>query len=66
MLGFAVLQACGNLTAGGFGEARVVANGGSVQHPEMVIPTVGTHIGFLDTEGNEFAAMVYERPMFGA
>jgi predicted enzyme related to lactoylglutathione lyase len=46
--------------------ARVTANGGSVQHPEMAIPTVGTHIGFLDSEGNEFAAMVYERPMFGA
>jgi predicted enzyme related to lactoylglutathione lyase len=46
--------------------ARVVANGGSVQHPEMSIPTVGTHIGFVDTEGNEFAAMVYERPMFGS
>ena len=45
---------------------RVLANGGSVQHPEMTIPTVGTHIGFLDTERNEFAAMVYERPMFGA
>jgi predicted enzyme related to lactoylglutathione lyase len=45
---------------------RVIANGGAVQHPAMVIPTVGTHIGFLDTEGNEFAAMVYERPMFGA
>ena len=27
LLGFAVFQACGNLTAGGFGEARVVANG---------------------------------------
>lgn len=45
---------------------RVVANGGSVQHEEIEIPTVGRHIGLLDTEGNEFAAMVYERPMFGA
>jgi predicted enzyme related to lactoylglutathione lyase len=45
---------------------RVVANGGSVHHDEMVIPTVGRHIEFLDTEGNAVAAMVYERPMFGA
>jgi predicted enzyme related to lactoylglutathione lyase len=45
---------------------RVVASGGSVLHEEMAIPTVGKHIGFLDTEGNEFAAMVYERPMFGS
>jgi uncharacterized protein len=45
---------------------RVVANGGSVQHEEIEIPTVGRHIGLLDTEGNEFAAMVYDRPMFGA
>lgn len=44
----------------------VLANGGAVQHPEMTIPTVGTHIGFIDSEGNEFAAMVYERTMFGA
>lgn len=27
ILGLVVIQACGNLTAGGFGEARVVANG---------------------------------------
>ena len=45
---------------------RVVANGGTVQHDEMVIPTVGTHMQFLDTEGNEFAAMVYDTEMFGA
>ena len=45
---------------------RVTANGGSVLHDEMTIPTVGRHIGFLDSEGNEFAAVVYERPMFGA
>ena len=45
---------------------RVVANGGSVQYDEMVIPTVGRHMQFLDTEGNEFAAMVYDRDMFGA
>jgi predicted enzyme related to lactoylglutathione lyase len=63
MRGFSCTVAVDDLAAF---SARVVANGGSVQHPEMVIPTVGTHIGFLDTEGNEFAAMVYERPMFGA
>jgi predicted enzyme related to lactoylglutathione lyase len=45
---------------------RVIANGGSVQHEEIEIPTVGRHLGLLDTEGNEFAAMVYDRPMFGA
>ncbi|MGE5210163.1 MAG: VOC family protein [Acidobacteriota bacterium] len=45
---------------------RVLANEGSVHHDEMVIPTVGRHIEVLDTEGNAFAAMVYERPMFGA
>ncbi len=45
---------------------RVVAAGGSVLHDETVIPTVGRHIACLDTEGNEFAAMVYDRPMFGA
>jgi len=45
---------------------RVIAHGGAVQHDEMAIPTVGTHIGFVDTEGNEFAAMAYDRPMFGA
>ena len=45
---------------------RVLANGGAVQHEEIEIPTVGRHIGLLDTEGNEFAAMVYDRPMFGA
>ena len=45
---------------------RVIANGGSVQHDEVEIPTVGRHVGLLDTEGNEFAAMVYDRPMFGA
>ncbi|HSP28287.1 MAG TPA: VOC family protein [Ilumatobacteraceae bacterium] len=45
---------------------RVVANGGSVHYDEMVIPTVGRHMQFLDTEGNEFSAMVYDRDMFGA
>ena len=45
---------------------RVMANGGGVRHDEMVIPTVGRHIQFVDTEGNEFAAMVYETEPFGA
>ncbi len=63
MRGFTCTVAVDDLAAT---RERVLANGGSVQHPEMTIPTVGTHIGFLDTEGNEFAVMVYERPMFGA
>mgnify|MGYP001812178460 CR=1 FL=1 len=41
-----------------------VARGRS--HTVCLIPTVGRHIGFLDTEGNEFAATVYDRPMYGA
>jgi predicted enzyme related to lactoylglutathione lyase len=45
---------------------RVASNGGIVVHHEIEIPTVGTLVGFLDTEGNEVAAMVYESPMFGA
>ena len=63
MRGFSCTVAVDDLAAI---SARVMANGGSIRHPEMAIPTVGTHIGFLDTEGNEFAAMVYERPVFGA
>ncbi|MEZ5383278.1 MAG: VOC family protein [Microthrixaceae bacterium] len=45
---------------------RVVANGGTITHEEVDIPTVGTLTQFLDTEGNEVAAMVYEREMYGA
>ena len=45
---------------------RVVANGGTITDEQVEIPTVGTLIQFLDTEGNELAAMVYEREMFGA
>jgi predicted enzyme related to lactoylglutathione lyase len=45
---------------------RVASNGGTVVHSEIEIPTVGTLVGFLDTEGNEVTAMVYESPMFGA
>jgi predicted enzyme related to lactoylglutathione lyase len=61
--GFTCTVAVADLTAI---RDRVVANGGAVQYDEMVIPTVGRHMQFLDTEGNEFAAMVYEREMFGA
>ena len=45
---------------------RVLANGGSITHDEIQIPTVGTLTQFQDTEGNEVAAMVYEVDMFGA
>ena len=44
---------------------RVVANGGTIIHEEVEIWTVGTLTQFLDTEGNELAAMVYQRQMFG-
>jgi len=44
---------------------KVIANGGTITYDEIEIPTVGTLTQFLDTEGNELAAMVYERPMFG-
>ncbi|MBV8387246.1 MAG: VOC family protein, partial [Acidimicrobiia bacterium] len=45
---------------------RVVANGGTITYEQIEIPTVGTLTQFLDTEGNELAAMVYEMEMFGA
>jgi predicted enzyme related to lactoylglutathione lyase len=45
---------------------KVIANGGTITHEQVEIPTVGTLTQFLDTEGNELAAMVYEREMFGA
>ncbi len=44
----------------------VVANGGTIVYEEIEIPTVGTLTHFVDTEGNELAAMKYTRPMFGA
>jgi hypothetical protein len=44
---------------------RVIANGGTITYEELEIPTVGTLTQFLDTEGNELAAMVYQREMFG-
>ena len=40
-------------------KAAVVEHGGTIVHDEMEIHTVGTLIGFLDTEGNEVAAMKY-------
>lgn len=45
--------------------ARVVASGGTIAHEDIEIPGVGTLTQFLDTEGNELAAMVYEREMYG-
>ena len=45
---------------------RVIANGGTLTYEEIEIPTVGTLTQFLDTEGNELAAMVYEMKMVGA
>jgi predicted enzyme related to lactoylglutathione lyase len=45
---------------------RVMANGGTITYERVDIPTVGSLVQFLDTEGNELAAMVYEREMFGA
>lgn len=45
---------------------RVVALGGKITFEEVLIPTVGTLVQFLDTEGNEVAAMVYDDPPFGA
>ena len=43
--------------------AAVEANGGTVTMGKSPIPTVGTLIRFLDTEGNDVGAMKYERPM---
>ena len=45
---------------------RVIANGGTITYEQIEIPTVGTLTQFLDTEGNELAAMVYEMEMYGA
>lgn len=41
--------------------AAVEANGGTVTMGKAPIPTVGTLIRFLDTEGNEVGAMHYEQ-----
>ena len=40
--------------------AAVTANGGTLIMPPAHIPTVGTLIRFLDTEGNDVGAMRYE------
>jgi uncharacterized protein len=40
--------------------ARVEANGGKITMQKAAIPTVGTLIRFLDTEGNDIGAMRYE------
>jgi hypothetical protein len=42
--------------------AAVEANGGRIIMTKSVIPTVGTLIRFLDTEGNDVGAMRYETP----
>lgn len=42
--------------------AAAAANGGRITMPPSPIPTVGTLIRFLDTEGNEVGAMKYEQP----
>ena len=42
--------------------AAVEANGGRITMPKSPIPTVGTLVRFLDTEGNDVGAMHYERP----
>ena len=43
--------------------AAVEANGGTLTVKKSHIPTVGTLIRFLDTEGNDVGAMNYELPM---
>jgi hypothetical protein len=40
--------------------AKVEANGGKTTMQKAAIPTVGTLIRFLDTEGNDVGAMKYE------
>jgi uncharacterized protein len=41
-------------------KAAVVSNGGTIIYDEVEIPTVGTLIQFLDTEGNVVSAMHYD------
>jgi hypothetical protein len=45
---------------------RVVANGGTIVYEEVEIPTVGTLVQFLDTEGNVCNAMHYVPGMPGS
>ena len=42
--------------------AQVRANGGQITVEKTVIPTVGTLVRFLDTEGNDIGAMKYDSP----
>ena len=42
--------------------AAVEAHGGRITYGKGTIPTVGTLIRFLDTEGNDVGAMQYETP----
>jgi predicted enzyme related to lactoylglutathione lyase len=42
--------------------AKATRHGGTITVPRFVIPTVGTLIRFLDTEGNDVGAMQYETP----
>ena len=42
--------------------AAVRANGGTITMDKAPIPTVGTLIRFLDTEGNDVGAMQYDSP----
>ena len=41
-------------------KAAVIEHGGEIEFDEMDIATVGTLIGFRDTEGNSVQAMRYE------
>jgi uncharacterized protein len=41
-------------------KARVVEHGGTIVYDEVEIPTVGTLVQFLDTEGNVCSAMKYD------
>ena len=61
--GFTCTVAVDDLTAI---RERVTGNGGTITYVEIQIPTVGTLTQFLDTEGNELAAMVYDKAMYGA
>jgi uncharacterized protein len=47
-------------------KAAVIANGGTIVYDEIEIPTVGTLVQFLDTEGNVCSAMRYVDGMPGA
>lgn len=45
--------------------AAVKANGGTMTMQKSHIPTVGTLVRFVDTEGNEVGAMRYDQPPRG-